>query len=100
MSAPAVTPRLAVSVFAPFAFAYLFSQAFRVINAVLAPDLAREFALDAQALGLLTSAYFLAFAAFQIPLGILLDRFGPRRTEAGLLLFAAAGSAAFAVAQS
>jgi MFS family permease len=38
------------------------------------------------ALGLLTSTYFLAFGAAQLPLGMLLDRFGPRRVEAALLI--------------
>ncbi len=50
-------------------------------------------------LGLLTSAYFLVFAAFQIPLGVLLDRFGPRRVLATLLVFAAAGGLIFGLAQ-
>jgi MFS family permease len=49
---------------------------------------------------LLTSAYFLAFGAFQLPLGLLLDRFGPRRVEAALLLIAAAGCALFGAATS
>jgi MFS family permease len=48
---------------------------------------------------LLTSAYLLAFAAFQIPLGLLLDRFGPRRTGASLLLIAALGALVFALAR-
>ena len=87
-------------VFLPFALGYFLSYLYRVVNAVIAPDLARDLNLDAADLGLLTSAYFLTFAAFQLPLGLLLDRFGPRRTEAVLLLFAAAGAAAFALAQS
>ncbi len=44
----------------------------------------RELSVSAADLGLLTSAYLLAFAAFQLPLGLLLDRLGPRRVEAGL----------------
>jgi predicted MFS family arabinose efflux permease len=66
---------------------------------VIAKDLVREFALSASDLGLLTGAYFLVFAAFQIPLGVLLDRFGPRRVLAGLLLFAAAGAFVFGLAE-
>ena len=49
---------------------------------------------------MLTSAYFLSFAAFQLPLGVLLDRYGPRRVEATLLLFAAAGAFVFARAET
>ena len=55
----------------------------------------RDFSLNATDLGLLTSAYFFAFGAFQLPLGILLDRFGPRRVEASLLLVAALGCLIF-----
>ncbi|TVR96081.1 MAG: MFS transporter [Rhodospirillales bacterium] len=91
---------LLLRVFVPFALGYFLSYLFRVVNAVIAPDLVREVGLDAASLGLLTSAYFLTFAIFQIPLGVLLDRFGPRRTEAWLLLFAAAGAVWFALAES
>lgn len=87
-------------VFLPFALGYFLSYLYRVVNAVLAPDLVAEIGLDAAQLGLLTSAYFLTFGIFQLPLGMLLDRFGPRRTEAVLLLFAALGAFVFAVADS
>lgn len=92
--------RLLVRLFAPFAFGYFLSYLFRTVNAVIAPDLARDLGLQPASLGLLTAAYFLAFAAFQLPLGVLLDRFGPRRVEAGLLLVAAAGALVFARAES
>ena len=87
-------------VFLPFAAGYYLSYLLRTVNAVIAPELTRELALSAADLGLLTSAYLLAFAAFQIPLGLLLDRHGPRRVEAGLLLVAAAGTLLFAFGRS
>jgi sugar phosphate permease len=80
-------------VFLPFAGGYFLSYLFRVVNAVIAPDLASDVGVDPSQLGLLTATYLIAFAAFQLPLGILLDRFGPRVVEAALLLFAAAGAA-------
>lgn len=86
-------------VFLPFALGYFLSYVFRTVNAVISPDLVAELSLSANTLGLLTSAYFLSFAAFQLPLGILLDRFGPRRVEAALLLFAGVGAALFAIAE-
>jgi predicted MFS family arabinose efflux permease len=85
-------------VFFPFAFGYFLSYLLRVVNAVIAPDLSDELSLSAADLGLLTSANFLAFAAFQLPLGILLDRYGPRRTESVLLIVAASGAFLFAIA--
>ena len=83
--------------FLPFALGYYLSYLLRNANAVLAPGLTRELNLSAADLGLLTSAYFVAFAAFQIPLGILLDRYGPRRVQALVLLVAAVGTLVFAL---
>lgn len=57
---------------------YILSQFFRNALAVISPDLSREFDLDAAQLGLLSSIFFLAFALAQIPLGIAIDRWGPK----------------------
>jgi MFS family permease len=93
-------PSTLFRVFAPFAFGYFLSYLFRTVNAVIAPNLVHDIGIDPASLGLLTSAYFLTFAAFQLPLGLLLDRYGPRRVEAALLLFAAAGAFVFARAET
>ena len=87
-------------VFIPFALGYFLSYLYRVVNAVLAPDLASELDVGPSDLGLLTAAYFITFAAFQLPLGVLLDRYGPRKIESILLIFAAAGAFVFAKAQT
>jgi predicted MFS family arabinose efflux permease len=92
-------PKL-LRIFLPFAFGYYLSYLYRVVNAVIAPDLVADLGVDASELGLLTAAYFLTFAAFQLPLGVLLDRFGPRRIESSLLLFAALGAFIFSRAES
>lgn len=86
-------------IFLPFAFGYFLSYLFRVVNAVIAPELTTAFGLSPDHLGLLTGAYFLTFAAAQLPLGIVLDRYGSRCTEVFLLLFAALGALVFATAQ-
>jgi MFS family permease len=88
----------ALSVFCPFAAGYFLSFFFRNINAIISRELVAEFALTPAELGFLTSMYLAAFAAFQLPLGVLLDRYGPRRTVAALLCVAAAGAAVFALA--
>lgn len=87
-------------VFLPFAIGYYLSYVLRNVNAVIAPELQRDLGITAADLGLLTSAYLLAFGTFQLPLGLLLDRYGPRRVEAGLLIFAGLGCAAFAFAEN
>jgi MFS family permease len=96
--APNLSPlRIALLVLMPFGCGYFLSYLFRAVNAVVAPDLVAEIKLSASELGLLTAAYLLAFACFQLPLGLLLDRYGPRRVQAALLVVAAAGAALFAL---
>jgi predicted MFS family arabinose efflux permease len=92
--------RFFTAVFVPFGCAYLISYMLRTVNAAIAPQLTREFNLDAAQLGFLTAAYFLAFAFTQLPLGSFLDRYRPRRVESILMLICAAGCFVFATAQS
>ncbi len=91
--------RAGLTVFLPFAAGYFLSYLYRSVNAVIADDLTASLDLDGTALGLLTATYFITFAAIQVPLGMLLDRFGPRRVEAVLLVIAAAGATLFSVAE-
>lgn len=92
--------RQSVLVFAVLAFAYFLSSLVRAITATLAPPLEAEFGLHARDLGLLAGGYFFGFACMQLPLGQLLDRWGPKRVELGFLLVAVLGCAGFALAQS
>jgi len=87
-------------VYFPFALGYAISYFYRNTNAIIESNLVDELGLGPADLGLLTGAYFFSFAIFQLPLGILLDRYGPRRTEAVLLLFAALGAWIFSKADS
>ncbi|UPJ48452.1 MFS transporter [Bradyrhizobium sp. 200] len=90
--------RLILAVFLPFAASYYLSFLFRTINASISPALASEFGLDAAKTGLLASVYFLVFAGVQIPIGVLLDRYGPRRVQSVLLVMAAGGATLFGTA--
>ena len=100
MTPPAsVTARAVLTVFLPFAAGYYLSYLFRSVNAVIADRLQVDLGLGAAELGLLSAAYFVAFAAFQLPLGLLLDRFGPRKVHGILLLIASAGATLFALGE-
>ena len=90
--------RSAIVVFLAFAFAYFFSALIRAITATLSPTLTQEFAFSARDLGLLAGGYFLGFAATQLPLGSLLDRYGPKRVILCFLAVAVAGCLAFSLA--
>jgi MFS family permease len=83
----------------PFGCGYYLSYLFRTINAVISPRLVAEFGLTPADLGFLTSVYFITFAAVQIPLGVILDRYGPRRVQTALLVVAALGAGVFAIGE-
>ena len=90
----------AITVFFVFAFGYFLSCLLRAITATLSPILTSEFELMAADLGLLAGGYFLGFASMQIPLGYLLDKFGPKKIVSSFLLIAFIGTISFALAQS
>lgn len=91
---------LFLTIFVPFGLGHFVSYLFRTVNALIYVDLEHELHLPASSLGLLTGVYFLTFAAAQIPLGVMLDRYGPRSVQAPMLLFAVLGSLIFSFAHS
>ncbi len=97
---PTSTVAAAVSLVGTLIALYLISQFLRNSVAVIAPNLAVELELSAADLGLLSSAFFLVFAAAQIPVGIALDRFGPRWCLLAGVAIIVLGAVAFAMAAS
>src|SRR5262245_30415931 len=89
---------LAISIVAILGALYIVSQFLRNSVGVIAPDLAAEVGLSPIEIGLLSSIYFFVFAATQLPLGVALDRFGPKRCMLISIAVTVAGSAAFALA--
>lgn len=78
--------------------AYGFSQFYRAFLAVLAPELSADLGLSAADLGTISGAWFAAFALAQVPVGVALDRIGPRLTVGVMMFAAVAGTALLAVA--
>jgi sugar phosphate permease len=77
---------------------YLVVYFHRVAPAVVAQDLAASFGISATALGVLASAYFYPYAAMQVPVGILSDSWGPKKTIVLCSLIAALGAIGFGLA--
>ncbi|MCM0020526.1 MAG: MFS transporter, partial [Tagaea sp.] len=77
-------------------FAYAFVQ--RVAPSVIVGELMAEFAVGAAVLGNLSAFYFYAYVPMQMPVGMLMDRFGPRRLMSFSVALAAAGAVVFALA--
>lgn len=99
-TARSISWSLILTVFMPFAAGYYVSYMFRSVNAVIGPALVADLGVGAGDLGLLTAAFFLGMASFQLPLGLVLDRFGPRRVQASLLIVAGTGSLVFGIGDS
>jgi sugar phosphate permease len=78
--------------------AYVVSHFYRSSVGVIGPDLMRGMGLSPEALGTLAGTFFLVFGISQIPVGILLDRFGPRLVNSSLFVVAAIGALIFAAA--
>ena len=99
---PAVSSRSETVLFlvAALVAVYAISQFLRNSIGVIASDLSRELDLTATQTGLLSSAFFLSFAAAQIPVGIAIDRYGPKRAMLATAILAVAGTALFALAPS
>ncbi|MFH1060714.1 MAG: MFS transporter [Pseudomonadota bacterium] len=86
------------AIFAVASLGFVLSQFYRVSNTVISEDLIRDLGLTVEDLGTLSAAFFYAFAASQIPLGLALDRVGPRRAIIPLSLAGLVGAGAFALA--
>ena len=80
--------------FAALVLGYVLSQFYRAFLAVLAPTLKQELGASPEDLALASGLWFAVFAAMQIPVGLLLDRVGPRRTAGYLFILGGAGGAA------
>lgn len=91
---------LAFTVWGLGAALYLVGFFHRVAPAVITRELAAEFELTAAALGNLSALYFYSYVAIQVPTGVLVDRYGPRRILALGAVGAAAGALLFAGAHT
>ena len=86
-------------IFAILAGFYVVAYFYRVSAAVIAPNLQQDLGLTTEQLGNVSSALFYAFAFTQLPLGPILDRYGPRRVIFTLGLITAVGAVLLAGAQ-
>jgi len=95
---PSFPFRTFAGIFLGLVLLFTLGQFQRMGGGVIAAHLGRELALPAATLGGVMSAYFFASSAAQIPVGVLLDRYGPRLVLPVFGLIAAAGCAIFALA--
>ncbi|MBI4182491.1 MAG: MFS transporter [Proteobacteria bacterium] len=90
----------ALAMVAVFCLAGVMSQFLRSSHAAIAPEVMHALSLSSEALGLVTSAFFLAYALTQVPVGVLLDHLGPRWVVPGGMMLAVLGAVGFGLAAS
>jgi MFS family permease len=79
---------------------FFYAWVMRVAPSVMVEELMRDFAVGAGVLGHLSAAYFYGYAGMQIPVGLMIDRFGPRRLTTIAAAICAIGCVLFAYAAS
>ncbi len=97
---PKIAVGTAIALIAALMGLHMMSQFLRNSVGVIAPNLAQDIGLGAAGIGLLSSAFFLSFAAAQIPVGIAIDRHGPRRVMSSSAALMVLGVAVFAFGTS
>jgi len=98
---PPYSRRAAIIRMAPvLGIAFILAHFLRSAPAVIAPNLRTELGLTPGELSSLPAAIFLGAAIMQLPVGVFLDKFGPRRTMSGLFMLAAGGAIIFSQAHT
>ncbi len=87
-------------ILAPVLLAFSLSQFFRSAQALLAESLRVELSATPEQLGLISGSFHFAFALMQIPVGVMLDRYGPRLTNGVMMIVTVVGVMIFANAHS
>lgn len=78
-------------------FYYLFEYIERISPVVMVDELMASFKIDTGRIGYLSAIYFYVYAIFQIPVGILADRYGPKRPLFWACLITSLGSFIFSM---
>ena len=71
-------------------YCYGFFQ--RVAPSVMVSELMVDFNVSAAALGNLSAFYFYAYASLQLPIGVMIDHWSPKRMLVGAALLCGVGS--------
>jgi MFS family permease len=94
-SLPALT---ALRLMLPFGFGFFLSMFTRAVSNMVKQPIQLELGLNEEAISLaLGASFFITFALAQLPVGLMLDRYDPRKVNGGLFLVAAAGAVLMAL---
>jgi len=90
-------PTLHLLGWATGALFFFYAWILRVAPSVMIDEMMRDLAVGGAVIGNLSAVYFFGYAGMQVPVGMLIDRFGPRRLMTMAALGCAAGCIIFAL---
>lgn len=79
---------------------YFYENLLQVSPSVIGSELMRDFHVTGQTLGVLSGVYFYSYAGMQLPGGLLMDYFGPKRLLTIATFICALGSIAFGLTEN
>lgn len=101
MKIASVPAPIALRILSAFGFGFFLSMFTRAVANIIKQPVQLDLGLSEETLSLaMGTSFFVAFGLMQLPLGVLLDRYDPRKVNASLLVVAGVGGVLFATAQS
>lgn len=92
MTTPLFKPRTAAwTVWMIASIFYAYQYILRVMPNIMLPDIMRQFQIDAATFGQFSGVYYIGYSLMHLPIGIFLDRFGPRKVMTCCILLTVAG---------
>ena len=78
---------------------YAYQYVLRVMPNIMLPDIMQRFNIDAATFGQFSGVYYIGYALMHLPIGIMLDRFGPKKIMSACILCTVAGLSPLVVAE-
>lgn len=72
-------------------FFYAYQYILRVMPSIMMTDITHQFHIDAAVFGQFSGIYYIGYSLMHLPIGIMLDRFGPRKVMTGCILLTVIG---------
>jgi len=70
---------------------YAYQYILRVMPNIMLDDIMQQFGISAATFGQFSGVYYIGYSLMHLPIGIMLDRFGPRKVMAGCILLTVLG---------
>src|SRR5215213_258326 len=79
---------------------YAYQYILRVMPSIMLDDIMQQFHIGAAVFGQFSGVYYIGYSLMHLPIGIMLDRYGPRKIMTGCILLTVIGLLPIIYAQS